>query len=156
MVLPSTTCPVHHPAHGMFFLLFLNPVSHWLLIIPSPVVIRVSRESVSSSPRRTISPGKRVSYEPLFCCPPQTQWPVWYRAQNACAIKAYQCCTRIKLGKQEASVFKPRLLPSLLHQQLDSTVTIPSTMRFHLLIFELGLPHTDFSGPHLYSCSWLR
>lgn len=35
--------PSISPRHGMFFLLFLNPVSHRLLIIPSPVVVRVSR-----------------------------------------------------------------------------------------------------------------
>lgn len=34
-------------------------------------------------------------------------------------------------------------------------MTIPSTEWFHFLIFELGLPHTDFSSLHLCSCSWL-
>lgn len=43
MVLPSTARPAYRPVHGMFFLLFLNPISHQLLIIPSPVVVRVSR-----------------------------------------------------------------------------------------------------------------
>lgn len=84
------------------------------------------------------------------------QWPAWHRAQNTCSIKACQCRPLIKLREPKTSVFKPSPLPSLLYHQPDSTVTIPSTEWFHFLIFELGLPHTDFSSLHLCSCSWLR
>lgn len=92
----------------------------------------------------------------MFLSSPQTQWPAWYRAQNTYSIKACQCRPLIKPGEPKTLVFKPSPLPSLLHHQPDSTVTIPSTEWFHFLIFELGLPHTNFSSPHLCSCSWLR
>lgn len=51
--------PAYRPAHGMFFLLFLYPISHQLLIMPSPVVIRVSRVSLTF-PGGPISLGKGV------------------------------------------------------------------------------------------------
>lgn len=129
LVLLSTAHPAHGPAHGMFFLLFLNLVSHRLLTIPSPVVIKVSRELVSSSHRWTIIPGKRA-FMNLCVLILTPQWPAWHRAQNTCSIKACQCRPLIKLGEPKTSVFKPSPLPSLLHHQQDSTVTIPSTEWF--------------------------
>lgn len=126
----------------------LNPASHRLSMMPSPVVIGVSHQ-VSSS-RQTVSTWRwDLTILCILVPHPQTQRPAWCQAQNGKEMhKNTELSSSWTLGKSEDRRlwFSKRVL-CLCLLCLCWTATPSPTGQLSLLIFELGRPHAGFDGP---------